>query len=241
MSNLFVMLETNEMNDDDWIAAKKIDKADSLIFLVPSTGMIPYQIMSHFYNLKKEPDIYPFADTDILALSFFLGLKCSNLGTGKCYVITSGHPIAELDEYSIEFDKVSIEIKIMDSLEAALKDKKGNKAKKTTTTITAENIKKEENEEEIIDENNAKQEETEIKSPNEVSDSFIELLRKFSSPTVNLLSHKEELAECVRNSSEGVLDTLEFQIKMQIGLDYVEKYLPLLEDHLEELQTALWE
>lgn len=240
MSNLFIIQNTNHMSDDDWVVMKKIDKADSIMFLVPGTGLIPYQALPHFYGLKKEPEIYPFADVEPMALSFFIGVKCSNIGTGKCYIITTNPKFEELDEFVFDFDKTSIEIKIMDNLEDAIKDKKGTRQKKSATT-TVSDIE----EQEIVESVDNMEDETIVnpvqakETESQLSDEFIRLLQKYSSPTVNLLSHKDILAECVRNSSEGVLDTLGFQIKIQLGPDYVEKYLPLLEDHLEELQNSL--
>ena len=233
MSNLFIIQNTNDMNDDDWAIMKKIDKADSIMFLVPSSGLIPYQALPHFYGLKKEPEIYPFADVEPMALSFFIGLKCSNLGTGKCYIITNEDVFSELDELVFDFDKCSIEIKIMENLEDAIKDKKGTRQKKvaatSSTTIIAEETSP------TIAPTTTETDDVVAELP----EKFIKLLQKYSSPTVNLLSDKEILAECVQNSSEGVLDTLEFQIKIQLGPDYAEKYIPLLGDHLEELQNAL--
>lgn len=237
MSNLFIIQNTSEMNEEDWATTKKIDKSDAILFLVPSSGLIPYQALPHFYGLKKEPEIYPFADVEPMALSFFIGLKCSNLGTGKCYIITTESAFTELDELVFNFDKSSIEIKIMTNLEDAIKDKKGTRQKKAATTAVTEKEQDimAETDDMVVEDSNNDIHVTEYSLPEE----FICLLRKYSSPTVNLLSHKDVLAECVRNSSEGVLDTLGFQIKIQLGPDYVETYLPLLEDHLEELQNSL--
>ena len=231
MANLFVILDTNAMTESEWQATKKLDKSDQLVFVIPESGMISYKVLPYFLNLKKIPEIFPFSDAEPLKLAFFIGLQCSSINSGKCYIITEDPNLAVLDEYIFELEKASVKLLVMPSLEAALLDKKGDKPrkKKAPTTITKET---DSTEEDIIDS-------SDVINEIPVSDEFILALEKYSTASINLVEYKEILAECVADATEGVLSSFELQLAIKFGEELGTKIFNLLDAHLDELKNLL--
>jgi len=233
MGNLFVILETETMTELEWQLTKKMDKNDHLIFMVPTSGMLPYQVLPYFLNLKSEPDIFPFADADPLALSFFLGSQCSGINNGKCYIITSRNDLYELDdtEFILEKEKFSVKISVFSNLEDAISDKKEAKTKKVKTSaekVQKETAVKEENKESVDEVSSA------------FSNEYISLLRKYSTSSVNLVKYQDVIAKCAMNATEGVLSTFEFQLSVELENESLaEEIAKLLEDHIEEIKSVL--
>lgn len=239
MGNLFV-LDTQTLNEADWQALKKIDKSDNLILMVSQSGMLPYQIIPHLFSLKKEPEVYPLMDLKPLPLSFFLGMQCATLSNGKCYVVSTRTDLNNLNDTEIEYGKISIKVSLFDTLEAALLDKKNDKSKKskaeTTTSLSLSSIENGVEESPIREEDDSV---SDIRGSLALSDAFIGLLKRFSTADVSLVEYKEIIAECVLDSSEGVISAFKYMLKIKLGDDLGEKVYDLLGEHIEELKASL--
>lgn len=229
MANLFVILDTNAMTESEWQATKKLDKSDQLVFVIPESGMISYKVLPYFLNLKKIPEIFPFSDAEPLKLAFFIGMQCSSINSGKCYIITEDPNLSVLDEYIIELEKASVKLLVMTSLEAALLDKKGDKPRKKKTTTPKEPS---DTEEDIIDS-------SDVINEIPISDEFILALEKYSTVSINLVEYKEILAECVADATEGVLSSFELQLAIKFGEELGTKIFNILDAHLDELKSLL--
>ena len=85
MGNVFIVLDIGEMTETDWTCTKKLDKADKLIIVIPENGLMPYQTVNHFYDMKNKPVLLPYADLEPVALSFVLGSQISDLSNGRLF------------------------------------------------------------------------------------------------------------------------------------------------------------
>ena len=254
MANVFIIMDTNEMTDNDWLCAKKLDKNDRLIFMVSSSGMIPYQSIPYFCGLKKEPEIYPFADADIYAFSIFVGMQCASIVNGKCYIIeaaSQGKDFSDLDGICFKTDKNTINVKLTASLEDAFADKKGSPKKRTIKkeTLEKENDKLEDSlarTEISIEENRDTELEVssdfnsnDFSSENDTSDCPEAFSKKLALLYPSLSKYENEIYESVNESTEGVLSTLEFHLNMRLGEDTGCKVFEQIEKDYEILKELI--
>ena len=234
-------MDIGDLTDGDWNAIKKIDKADKLIFMIPENGLMPYQSINHFYDMKTKPLFFPYADSEITIISFIIGTQVSGLMNGKCYIISAANFLFALDGFIFTQDKQCVEIKIFDTLENAVADKKGGSARKNKST-TASAIGTVSLGVNVDSDIVLEEEMTKIDNTSEddvvVSMEFRNLLQLYSTPGVNLLKYATVLYESVQNTTEGVLSTFEFQLKMRLGEDIAVLVYPLLENHIEELKKV---
>lgn len=241
MGNLFI-LDTNTLTDIDWQATKKIDKSDKLILMAPKSGMLPYQIIPYLFNLKKEPEIYPFSDESPLKLAFFLGMNYSSFANGKCYLITGRTDLTELNEFELQLDKIFIRTEVYSTLESAIADKKNDKGKKTkkeTTTLSPDVNKSYETEQTVNSSTILDEIPSDIGVSAEIPVAFTNSLKKYSSSELNLVDYQELIAESVADSMDGIISSFPFQLNIKLGEELGKKAYELLESHLEELKNIL--
>lgn len=249
MANLFVIMKTEEMSENEWGFLKKLDKSDRVVFLAPAHGMLPYKTLQYFYELKNKPEIYPFLDMDTYSLVFFIGMQAASIVNGKCYLITENTFLNSSQNALISFDKTSVEIKIMDSLEKAIADKKGTatgtKGKRTTSATAPSELEAEADvlEDEPVEETAISDGftnfEEEVSGNVVVTPEFRALLQRYSTTSVNLLKYENILAECAMEYTEGVLSSFEFQLRIKLGEEKASSIYPLLEEHVQDLKNAL--
>lgn len=230
-NNAYVMFLDN-MYEDDWQALSKIDKEDRVVFLINKDGYIPYQTIPYFMKMKSVPEMQPFADANDTALSFFLGCQCGSI-SGSCYVIGPEDKLGDIGDFvdTVIGDRQII-IRLCESLEDALRDKRSRNEKK-------EKKSDEENETEYCETDASELPDDDFEMELEPApEKFVAALSKLSPRNFDLLEYKDQIYECVKKEFESVVDTFQFEVNVHIGEPDAAKVYELLKDHIEDLKMV---
>lgn len=245
MNNIYVF-DIENFTEQDAISAKKLDKSDKVIFLPNQSGMISYALFPIISSWKTPPTfMQPIpGEKNEQALLFMLTLQCSN-ANGDLYIVMENNPFYPLDNCMFETEKGEITIHIFESFDQIMSSKPKRKPseKKNTATNTSE-AKFTEVENTATEENEIETEEyiglEDDEKYSEGSEKFVNLLKELNKKTsLDLMSVKNAIYDCVKNSYEDVLGGLDFQIELRFKKEYVKDICSLLEPEFSSLKEAI--
>lgn len=242
--NIYVM-KMNEVTTDDLVAAKNISKNNRLLLLTDEVGTMTCFLYPLLTSLKVTPEFIPLnEDIDAVSLAFILGTQCNNIN-GTLYLISNDNNLHSLNDIRFSTEKGIITVQIA----ASFNDVLPTKTKRSQGTAKKENIS--ENiitsapfsniENETHPQENPEQADTVSEEPiiyEDAPEDFCSLLRSLPSG-IEMEPYANILAESIRNTTDGFMSSLEFQIKMRLSPEMAELFSPILEEHIEELKSTL--
>lgn len=242
MNNIYVF-DIENFTEQDAVNAKKLDKSDKVIFMPNQSGLISYSLFPVINSWKTAPCFMkPIpGDKNEQALLFLLAVQCANTN-GDLFIVMENNPFYALDNSTFETEKGEIKIHIYESFEQIMSvkskrkssDKKIDSQKVATKNIDEDNIKCNNKDDSIY-----MGLENDDYYP-EASEAFVNLLEQLkTTTTLDLMSVKNAVYDCVKNSDEDVLGGFDLQIELRFKKDYVKEIHSVLEPVLKTLKEAI--
>lgn len=240
-------MKMDEVTTDDLVAAKNITKNNRLLLLTDEAGTMTCFLYPLLTSLKVTPEFIPLnEDIDAVSLAFLLGTQCNNIN-GTLYLISNDTKLHSLNGIKFSTEKGTITVQIAASFDDVIP----TKGRRSQGTVKKENVT--ENaitpapfsniENETCPQESQEQTDTDTISEEPIiyedaPEDFCSLLRSLPSGT-EMEQYANVLAESIRNTTDGFMSSLEFQIKMRLSPEMAKLFSPILEEHIEELKSTL--
>lgn len=249
MNNIYIF-RVDDFTEQDAVLAKKFDKSDKVIFMPNKTGMISYTLFPLISAWKIAPTfMQPIADTtNKEPMLFLLGLQCANCN-GNMFIVMKNNPFASLDGCEFETEKGTVNIHVAETLNEILPIRKSRTKNKD---ILPSNELDNENESENVNEATSDDEEYSDDNYDDMQyddtqyddapDNFIKTIANIQKTTgANLLNKVNGIYDCLKESKDDLLPTLEFQMNAKFDENTVGELLNVLEPYMDSLRELIEE